>query len=78
MIYTEEFKNKVREYHSTNPFGLFDMLERNDVIVGIMLRELDYDSGLYELWLEQNVTKDDETEEYKRDRVSSNNPELGE
>ena len=77
MIYTEEFKNKVREQHETNPFGLFDMLERNDYIVGAMLRELDYDSGLYELWLEQNVKKEDD-EEYKRNRVSSDNTEMGE
>ena len=76
MIYTEEFKNKVREQHETNPFGLFDMLERNDYIVGAMLRELDYDSGLYELWLEQKVKKEDD-EEYKRDRVPSDNTEMG-
>ena len=78
MIYTEEFKNKVREYHSTNPFGLFDMLERNDFIVGIMLRELDYDSGLYDLWREENITKDDEKEEYERDRVPSDSTAMGE
>ena len=73
MVYTEEFKNIVREYHNTNPFGLFDMLDRNDYLVGVMLRELDYDSGLYELWLEQNVSEGDKKKniyERVRDRVS--------
>lgn len=69
MVYTEEFKNKVREHYPNDPFGLFDMLERNDYLVGVMLRELDYDSGLYELWLEQNVAEEKE-EVYERNRVS--------
>jgi hypothetical protein len=75
MVYTEEFKNIVREHYPKNPFGLFEMLDRNDYLVGVMLRELDYDSGLYEIWLEQNVSEEEKKNMYERvrDRISGSN-----